>query len=400
LYQWEKDGTMKAVYDKTYQKIWDAQPAALIPWFRDHMPEVLEKTKYSLDIKDYIRFCLTGELCGEITAASSGALMNIETKQYDQELFRILGIEKYWGITPPFVNSTSVSGRVTKEAEKITGLREGTPVSGGYFDIDAGALGSGVMNEDVLCLIAGTWSINEYITADIKGSYGKFSNTVGYLPGYYVVEDSSPTSASNFNWFVERFLMTENPNLTTKQVYRECDRIVSEMKPEESELVFVPYLYASASNPLSRGAFLGMSGFHEKKHFIQAVYEGVVFSSVYHVKRLTKNRRPYGLGRLSGGVANSRVWSQMMCDALNLPIETLTISEQSALGAAISAGIACGLFADEQSAVSKMVHVKERFEPDPERVDIYKGKFDRYCDAVKALDYYHGKNMEYVDFLG
>ena len=399
LEQWEKDGTMKAVYQKTYQKIWDAQPAALIPWFRDNAPEVLAKTKYTLDIKDYIRFRLTGELKSEITAASSGCLMNIETKEYDIELFKKLGIEQYFGINPPFVNSTEVSGTVTKIAEAETGLKAGTPVSGGYFDIDAGALASGVMSEDLLCLIAGTWSINEYITADIKGSYGKFSNTVGYLPGYYVVEDSSPTSTSNFEWFLNRFMAADRPDTPKCDLYAECNRIIDEVGINEDVPVFVPYLYASASNPLAQGAFLGMSSFHERKHFVRAVYEGIVFSSCYHVKRLIKGRGGYNAGRLSGGVANSRVWTQMMCDALGLPIETLTASEQSALGAAMSAGIASGVFKDEAEAVSQMVHIRERFEPDRSRTEIYRKKFEKYEAAVKALDYFHAGNVDYVNFL-
>jgi len=52
LARWQADGTAQKVYDLTYQDIWAAQPAALLPWFRDNMPEVLERTAYTLAMKD------------------------------------------------------------------------------------------------------------------------------------------------------------------------------------------------------------------------------------------------------------------------------------------------------------------------------------------------------------
>lgn len=390
LAKWEADGTMQKVYDRTYQKIWAAQPAALIPWFRDHRPDVLANTAYTLDIKDYIRFRLTGALCGEVTAASSGCLMNIKTLQFDPEIFRLLGIENYFGINPPYVPSTAVSGRITPEAAAATGLPAGLPVSGGYFDIDAGALASGILTDDMLCLIAGTWSINEYITSDLESGYGKFSNTVGYLPGHYVVEDSSPTSASNFDWFVEKILAAERPGVPRSRIYRECDEKLAAMSPCDSDVIFVPYLFASATNPLSQGAFFGLSGFHDRDHLLQAVYEGVAFSTVFHVKSLTKGRDGrYGRARFSGGVAKSPVWTQMVCDALQLPLDVVAGSELSALGAAMSAGIACGAFADQREAVERMVRLSRSYAPNPERAAAYAEKYEKFARALQALDLYH-----------
>lgn len=402
LDKWENDGTMLAVYEKTFQKIWDAQPAALIPWFRDNMPEILKKAKYSLDIKDYVRFCLTGVLCSEITAASSGALMNIFEKKYDYDIFQLLGIEDYWGITPPYVGSTDISGYITKKASQATGLPEGIPVSGGYFDIDAGSLGAGVTSQGILNLIAGTWSINEYITNDINSSKGKFSNTVGYLPGYYVVEDSSPTSCANLEWFLHNFLLM-NKNKKEPQIegdiYKRCDEIIEKIDPNKNRIVFVPYVFASSSNPLSRGAFLNLTANCDWKYMLEAVYEGIVFSSAFHVKRLIKGMPNFRCARLSGGITKSDYWTQMLCDTINIPIETLEGDEQSALGAAISGAIACGHYLNEQDAVNSMTHVKKTFYPKPLRVKIMQDKFKTFEKAIRSVDYFHSGKIDYSGFM-
>lgn len=387
--RWEKDGTMQAVYELTYQKIWDAQPAALIPWFRDHNPDVLSKTRYTLDIKDHIRFRLTGSLVSEITAASSACLMNIKTMEFDRELFRLLGIEEYFGINPPYVGSTEESGRITREAAELTGLPEGIPVSGGYFDIDAGALASGVLDDHTLCCIAGTWSINEYISPDLESNYGKFSNTAGYLPGWYTVEDSSPTSASNLEWFLNRFYEHEKKEAGA-DFYRQCDDAVLSIPPEDSDVLFVPYLYASATHPKAHSTFFGISGYHSREHLLRAVYEGVAFSTAFHVERLTADKDiSYRLVRFSGGAANARAWTQMFCDVLDIPIETLVSTELSAMGAAMSAGIACGVFSDEHEAVNKMVKIKERFEPNAELTGIYREKFNKYKRLLLMMDSFY-----------
>ncbi len=65
---------------------------------------------------------------------------------------------------PPLRGSTDCCGTITGEVAELTGLQAGTPVAGGMFDISASAIASGLVTEDHLCIVAGTWSINEYIT--------------------------------------------------------------------------------------------------------------------------------------------------------------------------------------------------------------------------------------------
>lgn len=386
-----KSGAERAIYPKTLQTIWSAQPAALLPWFQKNEPEVLRNSAWALGIKDFIRFKLTGAFQTEVTEASSTCLFNLNTMRFDQEIFTALGMEDLYRLVPFCVDSTAISGTVTEKAAELTGLCAGTPVAGGYFDIDAGALASGILNGDMLCLIAGTWSINEYITKTANTDYDKNANTVtkSYLKDYYLVEDSSPTSASNFDWFVEKFLEPDRPNVTRGELYRECDCLMEKTTPYDSNVVFIPYLFGSATNSNAKGAFFNLSSYHDRNHLIRAVYEGVIFSSMFHVKNLRRQASDYTAARLSGGVAKSSVWAQMMADVLQIPIETLHGSQMSALGAAMGAGVACGEFTDLEDAVRKMVAVSHVYEPRREYAQIYAQKFATFEKALKALDLFH-----------
>ncbi|MCP1110413.1 FGGY-family carbohydrate kinase [Ohessyouella blattaphilus] len=386
--KFREDGTERKLFPYTRQTTWSAQPAVMLPWFRDHLPGVLEKTRWVLGIKDYIRFHLTGEFATEITEASSGCLVDLDTRRFERKLFEFLGIEDCYQKMPPIFESAEISGRVTEAAAKLTGLEAGTPVAAGYFDIDANALASGILSSEELCLIAGTWSINEYLSKEASKDIDSKENvaTLSYLKDYYIMEDSTPTSASNFNWFIKSLLRPERPDAAISEIYQECNKLVEAIAPQDSDVIFVPYLFGSATHQDAKGAFLNLTGADDRNTMLRAVYEGVVFSSAHHVYNLKRPIESYTKARLSGGVSNSEVWSQMMSDVLQISIETLAGDEPGAKGAAMGAGVACGVFASLEEAVEKMVNIGKTYYPRKEYADIYARKFKRYEAALQAVD--------------
>ena len=386
--RFKEEGIERKLFPYTRQTIWSAQPAVLLPWFKENNKEILNKTRWILSIKDYLRYKLTDNLNGELTEASSGSLFNQDKRNYDSELFNILGIEEFFEKFPVILNSTEIGGYITKKASDETGLKEGTAVAAGYFDIDASALASGILKDDELCLIAGTWSINEFLIKDATTDYDKRTNTatISYVDGYYLMEDSSPTSAGNFNWYIEKIIKGYGRDLDSKQIYDMCNKMVQEKGPEESNIIFVPYLFASATDSRAKGAFMNMSALDDDASMIRAIYEGVVFSSVHHVHNLQRPLSSYRIAKLSGGITNSEVWSQMMADCLQIPIQTISGSQIGAKGAAIGAGVACGIFKNLEEGVERMVNLGKVYEPRKEYAEIYKKKYERYEIALKAVD--------------
>ena len=386
--RFKEEGIERKLFPYIRQTIWSAQPAVLLPWFKENNKEILNKTRWVLSIKDYLRYKLTDNLNGELTEASSGSLFNQDKRNYDSELFNILGIEEFFVKFPVILNSTEIGGYITKKASDETGLKEGTAVAAGYFDIDANALASGILKDDELCLIAGTWSINEFLIKDATTDYDKRTNTatISYVDGYYLMEDSSPTSAGNFNWYIEKIIKGYGRDLDSKQIYDMCNKMVQEKGPEESNIIFVPYLFASATDSRAKGAFMNMSALDDDASMVRAIYEGIVFSSVHHVHNLQRPLSSYRIAKLSGGITNSEVWSQMMADCLQIPIQTISGSQIGAKGAAIGAGVACGIFKNLEEGVERMVNLGKVYEPRKEYAEIYKKKYERYEIALKAVD--------------
>ena len=111
--KWYADGTFDAVFPRTCQAIWAAQPPALLAWFKDNEPRTLERTRWILMCKDYVRYRLTGEAYSELTDSSGTNLMNVHDLRYDPDVLGAFGLAEMAGKLPPVRGSAEICGRVT-----------------------------------------------------------------------------------------------------------------------------------------------------------------------------------------------------------------------------------------------------------------------------------------------
>jgi L-xylulokinase len=369
------------------QSIWAGQPVSLLAWFQDHKPDLLQKARWIFMCKDYIRYRLTGEPYAEITDISGTSLINVRDVTYDRELLQDFGIERYHDLLPPLKYSDEICGSISKEASEKTGLQEGTPVAGGLFDIDACAIATGITNDEKLSLIAGTWSISQYISKQPVSSKSVFMTSLYCMQGYWLTTEASPTSASNLEWFVKEFLENDNKPAGDqgKSVYDVCNDFVESVAPQESHVIFLPFLYGSNVEADAKACFLGLKGWHHQAHIVRAVYEGIVFSHKMHIEKLLTYREMPKVARMTGGAARSEVWCQIFADVLQIPIEITSGTELGTLGAAMCAGVATGHFPSLESAAENMVHVVRTILPNPENKAVYEKKYDTYTETLETL---------------
>ena len=385
--RWEADGTVKAAQERTLQPVSACQPVALLAWMKEQEPARFANIRWIFSCKDYIRFRLTGRALAERTDCSGTCLMNLLTREYDRELLRLFGLEELFDCLAPLCRSDEPCGTVTEAAAALTGLKAGTPVCGGMFDIDACAVAMDVTTPDRLCTIAGTWSINEYPAPAPVRADTSTRNSLFCLPDTYLIEESSATSAGNLDWYLATFMKWEKEEAKreSRRFYDEVDRLVDDLPPEDSDVLFLPFLYGTNVDGCDRAAFVGMTNACTQAHMLRAVFEGVVFSHLYHIEKLLAFREPPATVRLAGGAANSAVWTQMFADALGLPIEVVGDKELGAKGAAMAAAVAAGLYADYRAAADAMVGVQRTVYPRMDKHKTYMKKFAAYKHLLKAL---------------
>lgn len=375
--QWQRDGMPQTLYPLTRQTLWTGHPVSLLRWLKEHQPQRYAAIGSVLMAHDYLRYCLTGELACEETNISESNLYHMQQGGWSAALAETLGIGDIQPALPPIVGPTDIAGYVTAEAAALCGLRAGTPVVGGLFDVVSTALCAGLHDDTRLNAVMGTWSVTSGITdrisdeADYRFVYGRYA-----IDGQYIIHEASPTSAANLEWFCQQWGIDD---------YHQLNQWVAELPPAASSLLFLPFLYGCNAGADLHASFFGMQAGHQRGHLVQAIYEGVVFSHLTHLNRILTRFPQVKALRLSGGATRSAVWMQMFADASGLPVEIPQIEESGCLGAALAAMTGTGAYASLQQAQQALVPEILSYQPDSERHVLYQKKYQRYQQLLAAL---------------
>ena len=380
------ENKIKDLWTKTRQHVFSVQNPILLHWLKKNKPEIYGNIGAILSAKDFIRFKLTNKVNQEYGDASGNHWINFNTGTYDDGILDFFEISEMKEALPPLVDYKEIAGNVTAEVAKKTGLKEGTPVVGGLFDIDACAIGSGVLESDTFSVIAGTWNINTY-PSKTPAEYENGQMTSYFPTRDYLIEESSPTSAGNLDIILKTLMAEEMSNLAeTESIYTGLEIFLKDTNASFSKVIFFPFLYGSNAHPDAQSCFLGMDSTTTKLEMIRAVYEGIAFAHKQHIDKLKKSAGQIPkVIRLSGGATNSQEWCQIFADILNIPIETLECSELGGLGGAIACEQAINGKTLEE-AVKRMVRVKKRFEPNKNENQKYNLKYEVYEKLLKSLE--------------
>ncbi len=383
---WNQRGVNKQVWPTTLQALWPGQPSALLRWLKLNEPEAYRQIGTPLLCKDYVKYRLSGEISTDFTDSSAAGLMDVRRKQYAAEQTDLFEIGEMQDKLPGLVESTAIIGHVTPEAASTTGLKAGTPVVGGLIDVCACALGSGVIEPGQVCIVAGTWSINEIVTEQPMVDPALFI-VANYIPDRWITIEASATSATNLEWFVAQFCAEEMAEARRRNVsvYEICSEQVASLPPGGTDVLFHPFLFGSNVQSTARAGFYGIGGWHTKAHLLRAVYEGVAYSHLSHVEKLRAAGAVTGVARLTGGGARSRVWTQIFADTLQVPMEIPEGSEIGAHGAAMCAGIGVGAYKHYADAVAKAVKIERRQDPDASATPHYLARYAEYQNLLLAM---------------
>ena len=368
-----------ALHALCLQKPWPSQSAVLLAWIKRERPALYRAAHTVLLCKDFITHKLTGERVSDITDMSAGGLLRMPACVYDKTLLAAYGLEDAYEKLPRLIGPSDIAGRVIARAG--SGLAEGTPVIGGYLDVVSSALGSGVSQPGQASIILGTWSINQVLSEEPLVNSDIFM-AVGIGPGRYSNIEASATSAANLEWYVRVLVERGHRRNDPFELVNAC---VADVGPKHDDPYFHPFLFGSAQGAEFRAGFYGLSGRHGEGHLLRALFEGVVFEHRRHVEVLAAAGITVERAVLSGGGCRSPIWPQMMADALAIPITVTECEETGALGAAIGAGVATGIFADYEAGVAAMTRVRRVLEPVAAMRAHYEHRYQTYLSLTDTM---------------
>jgi len=381
-----REGTRQKAHPITANQLWPASAPVLLRWIKDHEPEVYEQTRHICMVKDYIRYRLTGEFCTDHTDFTGGALADTSNIRYDKAVLEAYGIPEVHAMLPPMLDSWSIGGKVTPSGAREAGLAEGTPVAVGGMDICMTVLGCGCLNEGDMCIIAGTWSINGIITEKCVIHPEVHNSFTHSVPDRWYLCDASPSSAANLDWFVDQFCYWEKAEGEKRGLspFEIVNEEIAGMDARSCDILFHPFIYGSNVQAKARAGFYGLGAWHKRSDLLRAVFEGVCFSHLHHVQKLrsaVSDKAAY----IAGGGKRSEIWTQIFADVLNTPIRVPQSDELGALGCAMTAAVAVGIYPDHREAVARMCSMIRNHEPDSEAHEIYMKKYEGYKKLLDVM---------------
>ena len=324
--------------------------APKLAWVRNHEPDVWRRVAHVLLPKDYVRLRLTGRHAMDKADGSGTMLFDLAARDWSGEMLAALGIDPAW--MPPTFEGPEVTGALTAVAAAATGLRAGTPVVAGGGDQAANAVGVGAVAPGVVALSLGTSGV-VFATTDrplfeARGRVHAFCHAV---PGRWHMMSVMLSAAGSLRWFRDA--------VAPGSAYDDLMALASEVPAGSDGLLFLPYLTGERSphpDPLARGAFVGLTLAHDRRHMTRAVIEGVAFGLRDGLDLMVEAGMPApSVIRASGGGTASPLWRQVLADILGAEIATVDTAEGAAYGAALLAAVGAGWFPTVELAAADLV---------------------------------------------
>jgi xylulokinase len=324
--------------------------APKLVWVRDHEPDVWRRVAHLLLPKDFVRLRLTGEHALDKADGAGTILFDLAARDWSPVVLGALGIDPAW--MPPTFEGPMPTGGVTTSAAAATGLRPGTPVVAGGGDQAANAVGTGVVSPGTVALSLGTSGVIFAATdRPIFEPAGRVHAFCHAVPDRWHLMSVMLSAAGSLRWFREALA----PDLS----FADLVQAAGEVPAGSDGLLFLPYLTGERSphpDPLARGAFVGLTVRHDRRHLTRAVLEGVAFGLRDGLDLMIAAGMPApGEIRVSGGGTSSALWRQILADVLDAEIATVNTTEGAAFGAALLGAVGAGWFSTVDTACAALV---------------------------------------------
>lgn len=357
-------GDADFLYRTTGWSLGPGAPTLQLRWLRKHEPEVAERTAMYLSVPDYLSYLMTGKCAVDISNAGINRFADISKKSYCGKLMDFAGITGE--MLPEILPSSVVIGTLSAEAADALGLSTDTVLVSGAHDQYAVALGAGAYNAGDILIGSGTCWVVTCIGSEAAFDSG-LAQSVTAVPDKWGSLWSLSSGGVCLEWWRELTADSDGKPIPFDIINAEVEKRVA----AKDGLFFYPFSGCSdLSRSFSKASFMGLDLSHDRFALARAIMEGIAFQIVWMLEAFETKPSKEGL-KLTGGASRSKIWCQMVADIANLPVRIPETADLACVGAAIMAGLGCGLYPDAETGC-KALAVKERvIYPNSERAGEY-----------------------------
>ena len=384
--------------------------------------EAVRKACYSwVEHCDWIPFLLTGgtdvhAMRRGVCAAGHKALWATEFGGLPPDSFFSSLDPLLKGFTGRLFKETYTSdkpaGQLSAQWAQRLGLPAGVIVGVGAFDAHMGAVG-GQIEPYHLSKVMGTSTCDMLVApvADVQGTLvrgicGQVPGSV--IPGMMGMEAGQSAFGDTYAWLRNILAWPLNNLLSSSQLIDAA--LAEKLKQELTDKIIAGLSKAAAAlpvegkdelavdwlngrrtpdaNQLLKGALTGLSLGTDAPRLFKALAEATCFGARAIVDRFNEQGVPVkGLIGLGGVAKKSPYIMQMMANVMNMPIRIHRSEQTCALGAAMFAATAAGVYKKAEDAMNAMGQgFDASYTPDKAVVGVYAKRYEQYARVGRFLE--------------
>jgi autoinducer 2 (AI-2) kinase len=363
-----------------------------ILWLKNNEPEMYEKVASISMIGDWILAKLSGVIATDPSNGGTTGIFSLKERTWVAEMATRIGLKD--DIFPPVLEVGEVMGNVSNIE---SGLSPNTKVVMGGGDVQLGAAGLGVTKEGQVAVLGGSfWQQVVNIRSDVQPP-----QDMGIRVNPHVVQGLSQAEGITFfsglimRWFRDAFCDMEKEEAKERNMDA---YVVLEEKAKE-----VP-VGSHGIMPIFSDSMKYGKWYHASPSFINLSIDPTVCNRASMFRSLQENACMVSAINLkkiqvftnieineivfAGGGSKGALWSQILADVTGCRVKIPKVTEATALGAAMAAGVGVGVYGSLVDASEKLVVWDKTYEPDMKNFETYQhlqGKWQEVYQEQLAL---------------
>ena len=352
-------------------------------WMRTH-EQGFARAVRALNIADWIAFRLSGEAATDFSLASRSLFLDLARGRWNEALLAAEGLSH---LPAPLLPSGTRLGVVSARAAAATSLPAGTAVGVGAHDHIAGALAAGTVAPGILLDSLGTAEVlmrtlpaHVADSAALAAGFAQGAIRVAPNEAFHYILGAIPVSGGAIEW-----LRAATGGATHEALIEEGRQAAV----GAGGVVFLPHLRSALTpepDSAARGVFLGLTPEASRGILYRAVLEGLAHQSrliIDAMERLPGVTESAEI-RLAGGGVRNPLFLAVKAGVIGCRLAIMGEARSTALGAALLAGIAAGIWPDIATASSHTSAPTFHVDPGPDAA-AYAARHAAFAPLHRAL---------------
>lgn len=363
-------------------------------WLKNNRPELYEKVANISMIGDWILAKLSGVIATDPSNGGTTGIFSLKERNWVCAMANNIGLKD--DIFPPVLEVGTVMGKVIDET---FGLSKQTKVVMGGGDVQLGSAGLGVTKEGQVVVLGGSfWQQVVNIKSSITPPKDR-----GIRVNPHVVEGLSQAEGISFfsglvmRWFRDAFCELEKEEAKVRGIdtYAVLEEKASKvpvgsygiMPIFSDSMKYGKWYHASPS-------FLNLSidpQICNRASMFRSLQENACIVSAINLKNI-EAFTGIAIDEIvfAGGASKGALWCQILADVTGCKVKVPKVTEATALGASMSAGVGAGVYDSLLEASELLVEWDREYVPNKENYELYqqiaKKWQEIYVEQLKLVD--------------